>query len=113
MSIDFEFQNGTSGDLSDQGDNLFSMCIFMMLTGVPKITNDEEADLFTQRITQARIAEGRTEHLPFIWSYTEELKELGITTNISKKTKPQWKTTLYNMIEDRAKAVIREGVTNA
>lgn len=110
MSIDWQMQNGTAGDLSDKGDSLFNMCLYMMMTGVPSLVKEEDADLFTQRVTEAILVTGEDEsQLPRVWAYTQELHELGLSTNISKRTKTQWKTLLHNMIEERAKMRIKNG----
>lgn len=111
MSLNWQFRNGTIGDLSDEGESLFAMCTYMMMTGVPKITTDEEANLFMRRVTEATIVSGDDlKTLPRIYAYTDELLERGITTNVSKKTKTQWKSTLNRIMDERVNRIIKNGV---
>ena len=114
--LSYELRDGqTNGDLRESGvtdAEMFGLLVLMMATGVPSLEGRLNKDLFMERVTQWHVVTSVGKSWPEIFETVERIAHLveivdGLKTNISKKTKTQFKSVLFRVTEERSADITR------
>jgi len=118
LTYDFtEIKDEANAQYVQEGDNLYNICVLLMVVGVSKLKTDEDIRVARKRFLEYGLLprifglnDSSRPYLDFDW-YEEKANSLpkfkGLSTNVSSMTDAEWHKKLLRLYKENTSNIIR------